>query len=73
MHHRRVKQCIAELTALRKRSDLEPEQKQAIEFALCNLKQLARRQKVQASDVYNCVAQISEKLVNAFCKSKHKL
>jgi hypothetical protein len=45
MHNRRVKQCIAELTALPKRSDLEPEQRHAIEFAVRTLKQLGRPQK----------------------------
>jgi anti-sigma regulatory factor (Ser/Thr protein kinase) len=64
-----MKACIAALAARRKRGDLRPEQEQAIDFAILRLKQLSRLKKASNSDVYNCVAEISEKLTNAFCKS----
>lgn len=70
MKNRKTKACIAALSAARKRGDLRPEQKQAIEFAILRLKELSRLKKARNSDVYNCVAEISEKLVNAFRKSK---
>jgi hypothetical protein len=73
MKHKKTKQCIAELIAIRKRGDLGPEQEYAIEFVIARLKQLSRMKKVDNPAVYECTAAISEKLVNAFCKSKVKL
>jgi hypothetical protein len=73
MKSRKTKQCIAELRAILKRGDLEPEQEKAVEFAIQRLKELNRLRKVDSRAVYECVAEISEKLVNAFCKSKVRL
>jgi len=73
MKNRKTKQCIAELRAILKRGDLEPEQEKAIEFAIQRLKELNRSKKADNRAVYECVAEISEKLVNAFCKSKVRL
>lgn len=71
--HRRMKQCIATFKAVHNRSDLEPEQEQAIEFVILRLKQLQRLKKASNQETYDCVAEISKKLMNAFCKSKVKL
>ena len=73
MKNKKTKHCIAELRAILKRGDLEPEQERAIEFAIQRLKELNRLRKADNRAVYECVAEISEKLVNAFCKSKVKL
>ena len=42
MKNRKTKQCIAELRAILKRGDLEPEQEKAVEFAIQRLKELNR-------------------------------
>lgn len=68
MKNRRTKACIAAISAARKRSGLEPEQEQALEFAIQRLKRFSRLKKASSWDAYNCVAEISEKLTNAFCK-----
>lgn len=68
MKNRKMKACIAALVARRKRGDLGPEQEQAIDFAIMRLKQLGRLKKASKSDVYNCVAEISEKLMNGSAK-----
>jgi hypothetical protein len=73
MKSKRTKHCIAELRAILRRGDLEPEQEKAIEFAIQRLKELNRLRKADNRAVYECVAEISEKLVNAFCKSKVRL
>lgn len=73
MKNKKTKQCIAELRAILKRGDLEPEQEKAIEFAIQRLKELNRLRKVDSRAVYECIAEISEKLVNAFCRSKVRL
>jgi hypothetical protein len=70
MKSRKVKACIAALEAARSRGDLRPEQEQALDYAISRLKKLSRMKKLRNIDIYNCVAEISEKLVNAFCKSK---
>lgn len=70
---KRTKRCIAEIKAVRQRSGLEPEQEQAIEFVILRLKRLNRLKKATNRDVYECVAEISEKLVSAFCKAKVRL
>ncbi len=71
--HRKMKQCIANFKAVHKRGDLGPEREQAIQFVILRLKQLKRLKKASNQETYDCVADISEKLVNAFCKSKIKL
>ena len=73
MKKKRTKRCIAEINAVRQRGDLGPEQEQALEFVILRLKRLNRLKKTDNRDVYDCVADISEKLVNAFCKSKVRL
>lgn len=70
MSHRKTKQCIAAMQAILKRGGLEPEQELAIRFAILRLKRLSRLKKADNRNVYECVADISEKLVNAFCRSK---
>jgi hypothetical protein len=72
MKNKRTKRCIAQIEAVRQRSDLEPEQEQAIEFVILRLKRLNLK-KADNRNAYDCVAEISEKLVNAFCKSKVRL
>lgn len=73
MKNKRTKRCIAHIEAVRQRSDLGPEQEQAIEFVILRLKRLTRLKKAGNRDAYDCAAEISETLVNAFCKSKVKL
>jgi hypothetical protein len=70
MQNRKTKACIAAISAARKRGGLRPEQEQALEFAIQRLKKLNRMKQARKSDVYHCVAEISEKLVSAFCNSK---
>ena len=73
MKSRKMKQCIAGFEAVHKRGDLEPEQEQAIQFVILRLKQLSRLKKASNQETYDCVADISEKLVKAFCKLNIKL
>ncbi|HKB68334.1 MAG TPA: hypothetical protein VKC61_20905 [Pyrinomonadaceae bacterium] len=70
MKNRRVKACIASLTAVRVRGGLGPDQEQAIEFAILRLKKLNRLKTVTKIEVFNCVAEISERLAEVFAKSK---
>ena len=73
MRHRKMKQCIAAFAAVHKRGDLGPEQEQAVESVILRLKQFGRLKNASDRDAYDCIAEISQKLVNAFCKSKVKL
>lgn len=73
MKYKRTKRCIAVMKAVQQRSGLEPEQEQAIEFVILRLKKLNRLKTATNHEVYDCVAEISEELVNAFCKSRVKL
>lgn len=73
MKYKRTKQSIALINAVRRRGDLEPEQEQALDDVKLRLKKLNRMKKADNRAVYECVAEISERLVNAFCKSKGKL
>lgn len=73
MRHRKMKGSIAAFAAVLRRGDLEPEQEQAIEFVILRLKQLGRLKNASNRDSYDCVSEISEKLVSAFCKTKVKL
>lgn len=73
MRHKRTKRCIAKLQAVRQRGNLGPEQEQTIEFVILRLKQLNRLKKPTNRDIYECVAEISERLVKTFCNSKVKL
>ena len=73
MKSRKMKQGIASFEAVHKRGGLGPEQDQAIQFVILRLKQLKRLKKVSNQEVFDCVADISEKLVKAFCKLNIKL
>jgi hypothetical protein len=73
MKSRRMKRCVAEFEAVHKRGGLGPEQDQAIQFVVLRLKQLKRLKKASNQDAFDCVADISEKLVKAFCKLNIKL
>lgn len=70
MKNRKTKACIAAISAARRRGGLEPEQEQALEFAIQRLKRFSRLKKASSWDAYNCVAEISEKLTKAFCNTK---
>jgi len=63
-----VNACIAELQALRARSDIEPGQKKDVETAIEHLKRLRRKPDATMIDVYRCVRGVTEGLVKAFKK-----
>jgi hypothetical protein len=69
MHQSRdLKTIIAELKALIARSDVGPDQKEYVEVALKELKQLRRRPNPTQAEVFFCVRRVAESLLSAFYK-----
>ena len=70
---RKLKQyrvCIGKFDALLSRSDLEPEQRDAIKAARRAIKDLSRMRDPDEADVFRCISDVSEKLLKTFRKHK---
>ena len=67
MRKKEFKLCIAQFEGWL-RNDLRPEQKEAIESCLKQIKDLARRRNRTELDVARCVSEISRKLFEAWKK-----
>ena len=60
--------CIADLSALRARSDIGPDQKKDVEAAIEQLRRLRRKPDAKTPYVYSCIREIAERLIKAFMK-----
>jgi hypothetical protein len=70
---RKLKQyraCISKFDALLSRSDLGPEQRDAIQAARRVIKELGRMRNADEAEVFRCIGEVSEKLLKAFRKQK---
>jgi hypothetical protein len=60
--------CIADLQAVRVGSDIRPEQKKNVEAAIEQLRRLRRKPHAKTDEVYRCVREIVDRLIEAFLK-----
>ena len=60
---------IAALRALLAGGDIGPEQRQDVQAAIEGLRRLRRKPNARMCDVYDCVRQVTERLVSAFFKN----
>lgn len=65
---RDLKVCVAVIQAALTRDGLEPEQKNALESALRNIRQLRRSSSLDRARIYRVVRAITEELVKAFVR-----
>ena len=63
-----LRAIIAELKALVARSDVDPDQKEYVEVALKELKQLRRTSNSTQAEVFFSVRRVAESLLKAFYK-----
>jgi len=63
---RELNASIAALRALLARSDIRPEQRKHVEAAIEQLRRLRRKRTARMAEVYQCVRQVTERLVSAF-------
>jgi hypothetical protein len=63
---RDLEAVIAQLRALAARGDIEPRQKQLLEQAIERLKQFRRNKNPGKAEVFRCVRDVAEKLLEAF-------
>jgi hypothetical protein len=64
-----LKACIAHLRALQA-SDIEPEQKTAIDEMIVRIKKLSRLQNPTRREVFRCVRDVTELLTKTFVKRR---
>jgi hypothetical protein len=65
---RQYRACVARFDALLARSDLEPEQRDAIEACRRLIKQLSRIRQPSEAEVFRYIGEVSEKLLKVFRK-----
>ena len=65
---RKYRECVARFDALLARSDLEPEQRDAIEASRKLVKELNRIRNPDEAQVFRYVGDVSEKLLKVFRK-----
>ncbi len=63
-----INACIADLQAVRARSDIGPEQRKNVEEAIEQLRHLRRKPHAKTVEVYRCVRTIAKRLLEAFLK-----
>lgn len=63
---RQYRACVDRFDALLARSDLEPEQREAIEASRKLVKELSRIRNPSQADVFRYVGKISERLLRVF-------
>lgn len=62
--NRALRACITQFDALLSRNDLEPEQRRDIEACRKRVRELGRIKNPTDADVFRCIREISEKLLN---------
>jgi hypothetical protein len=60
--------CIAVLKAMQSGSDVTPEQKQAIESVVGEIKRIRRKPNPKRHEIHQSIRTIAEKLVRAFIR-----
>jgi len=60
--------CIAQLRALRAGSDIRPDQVKDVDAAIEQLRRLRRKPDAKITEVYGCVREVAERLIEAFLK-----
>lgn len=60
--------CIAILKAVQSGSDVTPEQKQAIESVVGDIKRIRRKPNLRRHEIHQSIRSIAEKLVRAFIR-----
>lgn len=65
MRPKNIKACITRLNALRKRSELGPEQKAKIDRCISRIRALGRRNNPSEHEIYSCIEEITEELIDA--------
>jgi hypothetical protein len=65
-----LKACLANLRELQARSDIEPEQKTAIEVMMGRIRKLARLQNPTRRDVFRCVREVTGLLTKTFLRRR---
>jgi len=63
-----INACIAQLKALCAGSDIRPEQKKHVEAAIERARRLRRKPDAKMTDVYRCVRDIADLLIEAFLR-----
>ncbi len=64
MKNRALRACVAQFDALLSRNDLEPEQRTDIERCRSRIKELGRIKNPAKADVFGCIREVSEKLLD---------
>ena len=60
--------CIAILEAVQSGNDVTPEQKQAIEEVIGEVRKIRRKQNPKRNEIHESVRKIAEKLIRAFMR-----
>jgi hypothetical protein len=63
-----LKACISLLEELQGRGGVEPEQRQYVEYAVCELKRIRRKPDLKKHELHESIRTIVETLVRAFRK-----
>jgi hypothetical protein len=63
MRHKDLKECIARLNAMRSNGNLKPEQRDQISLIISELKKLARKRTLKHVDVFDCVNEVTRRLL----------
>jgi hypothetical protein len=66
--HRDLKACISLLEELQDRGSVDPEQRQAVEYAVAELKVIRRRSDLKQHELYESIRTIVETLVRVFTR-----
>lgn len=61
---------ISLLEGMLTRTDVVPEQKDAVSRSIAQLKRLSRKQNLTREEVFHCIREVSEALCKAFVKKK---
>ena len=70
MKNRALRACVAKFDVWLSRNELEPEQRDDIERCRKRIKELGRIKNPTQADVFNCIREISEKLLDAALRKK---
>lgn len=61
-----LRASIALLQALLAKTDVSPEQKDAVKKSIAQLKRLSRKRELTREEVFRCIREVSERLLKAF-------
>jgi hypothetical protein len=70
MRSKDLRVSIAALKAIETQTDIEPEQKRRVGVAISRLKRLQRKREPSKAEVYRCVREVTEALVDVFLKNR---